>query len=223
MRLVGFARAALTRRFDAIVVSYGGAATTTLLRYLAPHLRVNHWNSQWDGIKHVDSPQHPRLRRLRVGRAVYVFDHPVRAVASLFRRGFARHMAPKLTSRHGGVWAYRRRYARHPLTLTLDEYARSREEVFGIERHLRSWTAASPASFPVLTVKYDALFESVDVLSAFLALSPSAAATFPPRQPRQTDLDTLDATTRGLLHEKLAGAVALYESLPDVGGDGPVV
>ncbi len=199
------------KRFDVIVASYGGAGTTMLLDFLAKHTKVNNLNSFVDGIKHIDTPNHPVLNHYQVRRAIYLVSDPRLAALSLFRRGYAQPMMAKLKSRHTTVEEYKRiAKENQPNVKDLADFLAQGEDLFGFKSHWQQWKEdASP--FPVLFVNYDALHDSIDQILDFLGLPASLKGSFPPREHRASKLDQLseeERTRLDTIYKDLADEIA---------------
>jgi len=191
---------------DAIVVSYGGAGTTEFIQYLGQWMRVNHPNSLQDGIKHANSPAHPVLMGRRIGAAVYLYDDPVRAMISVFRRGLhTRHAAKLASSQHRSGVEYREYVTSHERSMALDQYLAEGRDHLGFGQHVTNWLTHS-TTFPILFVRFDVLFESAEAIARFVGLQRNAVASFPVRRPRTADPAQLTV-------EQSAAADRIYSSL----------
>jgi hypothetical protein len=198
----------IAKRYDAIVVSYGGAGTTMLLEFLAPHMRVNSHNSFVDGIKHINSPDHPVLRHKKIKRAIYLVTDPREATLSLFRRNYALRMMAKLHAQHGNADDYRRFIDNYrPDVESLDDFLQLGEDLFGFKKHWRQWHE-NAAPFPVLFIRYDALHDSLEEILQFLGLPGNLKNSFPAKKPRTTCLSELIFEDRQRL-DRIYGNLAI--------------
>lgn len=128
-------------RYDTILVSYGGSGTTFILKFLAGTRRVNSWDSHNDGIKHANSPQHPVLGPLSVGKCVYICSDPAQAALSLFRCDFQSHMAAKLTaSEYRDAAQYNAVVPQAQTDFTLEQMLAEGKDRFGLIAHWENWT-----------------------------------------------------------------------------------
>jgi len=205
----------LRGKYDVIVVSYGGAGTTMLAQVLGQTLRVNAPNSERDGILHARSPDHPVFSGLEIRRAIYVFADPPQAVLSIFNRGFQSRMRAKLQSMHRSRSEYLRNINADDRPITLDELLRCDRDPFQIEGHLQNWTTPESAPFPILCVKYDALFESKSVIADFVG-RPEIVDFFPEQRSRRTRLDALKPAERHELLRLYERERNIYRALPEV-------
>ena len=197
---------------DCLVVTYGGAGSSFLLEFLSDHLRTNDSVSHIDGLKHIHSPQHPILDLYEVKRAVYIFADPVRAILSVFRRGY-QHVIPKVNANHRSVTEYLDYIAKNTPDLDLDEFVRTGIDLFNVERHFHNWTS-QPAPFPRLCLKYEHLFAQLPRLFSFLGLSDSLLSSFPDRRPRASSLEIESRQARDGLEAMYGALSRRLASLP---------
>lgn len=203
------------RKYDVVVISYGGSGTTLLARTLARFLRVNAPNSERDGILHASSPGHPVFKNLRIARAIYVYANPPEAVLSIFNRGFQGRMQAKINSVHEDRDDYRRNILENTTAIELDDILRLGTDPFCIGKHLRNWTEPEAARFPILCVKYDALFKSTSIIADYVG-KPELVDYFPAQRARNTRLNDLSLERRNALLRIYEKECQMYESLPDV-------
>lgn len=206
---------------DAIVVSFGGAGTTALMQFLGAYVALNSWNSFRDGIKHVNSPTHPVLAGCTVRRAIYVFDDPIRALLSVFRRGMqANHMAKLTSNAHLDGAAYKAYVAAHAVPITFEEYLAAGRDQFELDAHFTNWTTA-PAPFPILYVHFDALFDSGPRILDYLGLPAEHASAFPAKRERSSSIDALTDEQRATLTRLYGDLQRRIASFPRVSERGP--
>jgi hypothetical protein len=207
-------------RLDTIVVSYGGSGSTFLLEFLRQHLRVNASNSWHDGIKHINSPNHPILELYEVRRAVYLYGDPRAALVSLYRRNFQVHVIPKVNAMHRSVAEYAEYVAKTPMNLTFDEFLENGRDLLNCTRHLLNWLTER-TDFPLMYVKYEHLLEHIGELLTFLDLPSSLAVEFPASMKRATALENLTEAQRRKLSSIYGEFLKLFEALPPVMIRGP--
>lgn len=186
---------------DALICSCGGVATTMFIKLVQRFLRTNDPYDQ-DGLKHLPRPPVSLPSSIRV---VYLYGDPVAVVASLFRRGYANVQAHKLghyfPARCNDVAAYA---------------ARGRDTL-GITRQLRLWLKeCGPArSYPVLAIRYRAIWTETERILSFLQLPATAADSLPPYR-KWRSKDELPSKVVRNLESIYAQAYATINSMPDV-------
>jgi hypothetical protein len=185
-----------------------------LLDFLGPHLKVNDRNSFVDGIKHIDSPNHPVLRRYKVKKAIYLVSDPRETVLSLFRRNYAMNMLTKLRTQHSTPQEYSQALeASKPEIESLAEFLSNGKDLFGFEQHWRNWQTAG-LRFPVMFVRFEALHRSFDRILEYLELPEELEKSFPAWRPRASKLDSLTERENEQLDR-------IYRSLAEQIIDGP--
>lgn len=127
---------------DVCVVSFGGVGCTALMKVLSQYLRVNNINDK-DGLKHKRSP---RLGAYQTKKVIYVYNNPINAILSLYRRNFQRSQYKKLTGKTA------------PPLMTLWRYAYSGRDLFQLENHFDNWKRGS-TKFPILMVNGATMYQ----------------------------------------------------------------
>jgi len=119
-----------------LVVSFGGVATTSLIRTLSKKMCCNAVDDQ-DGLKHLCSPD--RLREADSGKAVtrvlYVYNDPLLALRSLYRRNFGQYQHRKIV----GDYPYLPDDALQDFGKLQEMTVKAGRDVFGLEQHFSSW------------------------------------------------------------------------------------
>ncbi|MEM6326466.1 MAG: hypothetical protein AAF791_05050 [Bacteroidota bacterium] len=195
----------MPRRIDLAVVSYGGVGTTFLMRFLKQYRRINRLTGA-DAFK--QSPV-PLLSANPAIRFIYVHGDPRLAAASLFRRGFHSVQSVTLRRWQPGVEAVSE-------DLTLDEYARTGVDVFGLREHVSNWYETYPVSGPTLFVRYETMHDHIGTILDFAGIPASERAHFPPRQTRLSQREALDPETAEGLDRMYAETAEYLERLADV-------
>ena len=149
-----------------------------LCKWLSQFVKVNHWNSRVDGIKHINSPNHPVLSGVKVNRAIYLLSDPRLSALSLVRRSFAKRMVAKLNARHRTAREYNAMIDRVQGNMSLEELLQSESDPFGFKQHWKAW-AEEDLCYPVMFIKLEDLFENWLTLVEFLGLPLEALAEIP--------------------------------------------
>jgi hypothetical protein len=185
-----------------------------LAKVLGRSLRVNSPNSDHDGILHAASPNHPVFARLDVRRAIYVYANPPEAILSLFNRDYQSRMVAKLNSIHRNRSEYIRNVRSDSQSLAFLDLLNLENDPFQVRCHLQNWTTAKSASFPILCIKYDAIFRSKQIIADFVERA-DVADRFPEWRPRSSRLNDLKPSQRDALLQLYRKECELYDALPD--------
>lgn len=171
------------------VTSFGGTGTTMLYEFLEEldaDIPSDHPN--WRPWKHLPVP--PEGNEVKDGfRAIYVFGNPMDAVLSVFRRDYQRwhirNMREDVTEPKSPDW-------------DLDEFLQQSEDPFRMDKHFHEWTHAD-RSYPILCLKFDALWKHLREFFAFAGLPTKYLDEFPKRRERASDwTEEEDHIRRGL-------------------------
>lgn len=161
---------------DIVVASFGGVMTEALFKWAERHKSAFY--------SHAHLPLLSVNRNLRL---VYIFGDPIESVLSLFRRN----------SQREGVYTYiagdYSRYADIATMLkmrNLKSYLASDTGAFPIREHLHNWQTA-PTQLPILFIRYETIWDNLDVLQSFLDLPKEAMATFPKKKERASSYKAL--------------------------------
>lgn len=177
------------------------------LRTLQNNARAKIWLTEtaWDlnrrkfrpGIVYKTHDYPPKAALPNFTRIVYTFSDPTEVVFSLLKQDrklgrawidehYAHLRAPK-----GGF----------------DKI--TQEDTLCLGRHFHAWM--QPQAYPVLCVKYSALWSSVDKISDFLGMK----VTLPAYRPRQTDLSQLPIDQVDQVRETYAELAKEIQNAPD--------
>ncbi len=186
------------------IASGGGVATSMLGEYFALRHTINAPSDE-DGFKHMPVPPvsfNPNFRW------IFVFGDPVAATVSLFRRGYHSLQSRKLQR---GDKPYRP----IPLSMTLEEYAEQGVDLLGFERQFLNFYEQH-LIHPTLFVRYEGIWNNLEVIRTFLGLPQEEMAGFPPRKARQSEDLIVPAETLAKLHTIYRPFLSRLEKLPDV-------
>ena len=170
-----------------LVASFGGVGTTFLMDGIAAFRATNQPDNR-DGYKHLPIPPIAATRDLK---AIYVFGDPVLAAVSLFRRGY--HQTQSHVNSKFQHFDYR-----IPEQKSLENYAAEGTDGLYFSSHFHNWQAGS-SQYPVLFLKYDAIYDSLDLIRDFLELPDAFVTQFQAKKIRNSKLSDLSPdTVRGL-------------------------
>jgi len=157
------------------VTTFGGTGTTMLYSFLDRYdVQTPQEDESWP-YKHLPFP--PSDDQVKDGfRALYMFTNPMNAVLSVFRRGFQHYHARNTTMDESMLdkeW-------------TLPDFLAEEEDPFQLHQHFRNWTQAQ-RSYPIMLLKFGALWDHLPEVFAFLGLPSSAQDEFPEQRERSSD------------------------------------
>lgn len=187
------------------VTSFGGTGTTMLYKFLEKHdVDIPSDHPNWRPWKHL--PRTPEDSDVRDGfRAVYVFGNPMNAVLSVFRRDYQRwhirNMREEVTEPKSPDWG-------------LDEFLQETEDPFRMAQHFRGWTNAD-RSYPILGLKFDALWNHLPEFFAFAGLPTRCLDEFPERRERTSDWTEEEKSVRRGLQEFYGELWSEIQETPD--------
>jgi hypothetical protein len=188
------------------VTSFGGTGTTMLYEFLEEHeVDIPADHSNWKPWKHLPTP--PGDDEVKDGfRAVYVFGNPMDAVLSVFRRDYqrwhVRNMREDISEPASADWGF-------------DEFLEGTEDPFRMEKHFHEWTEANRA-YPILCLKFDALWEHLPEFFAFAGLPSQFIDDFPKRRERHSDWTEQSPDIRRRLEGRYGALADEIESFPEV-------
>ena len=135
-------------------------------------------------------------------RSLYLFDNPMNAVLSVFRREYQHWHIDRI---NGDVEAWDESWS-------LEDYLEHGDDLFRLSDHFNQWSTAD-RSYPILLLRFDALWDRLPEVFAFLGLATSLMGDFPGRKERSSDWTTeSDSIQQGLremygdLHREIADA-----------------
>ena len=158
------------------VTSFGGCGTTMLYRFLSRNnAPVPPAVDDWYPWKHMLSP--PEDREVKDGfRGIYVFTDPLTATLSVFRRGFQHELVRRM-SRDTTNW---------DTEWGLSDFLDDGQDHFRLTEQYREWTSRD-RDYPIMLVKYGALWQNLREITAFAGLPIEAVGDFPERRSRSSD------------------------------------
>jgi hypothetical protein len=139
-----------------------------------------------------------------VDRILYIFNEPVAALASMFRRGYGLlKVAPWEQSRSKKLWA-------RNFTAYVDIAASQRRDIFGRHQHLQAWLAA-PLPCPALYVDFSTLLANLDILADFLSVPVAALAGLQLRQRHTEDPHAVLPATYLELYQSVYAQMQVFD------------
>lgn len=186
------------------ITSFGGSGTTMLLHFLQSQGAIvsrEHGFSRdqdWGIWKHLPCP--PTLDQYVLPsefRAIYLMSDPCDALISVFQRGFHMWHAHRMQSHD--LWPSTFRVAEYPVEPTwgFQDFLNLGYDSFGIGRQIANWTstALERRRYPIMVIKYDALWDHLNDVLDFAGLSRSVAPAFPVKRMRRAK-DGVEAADR---------------------------
>ena len=146
-------------------------------------------HDNWKPWKHLPEP--PADWEVQDGfRAVYLFSHPMNAILSVFRRDFQKWHARAMNRDDN--------YSEWNDDWELADFLKQDVDHFRMGEQFHGWTRAD-RSYPILLLKFDALWDRLPEVFAFLGLPSEAMGEFPERRERHSDwTDEPEEVQRGL-------------------------
>lgn len=209
-------RTALVDRF--IVASYGGAGSKTLVRGIlnqppsgsSPVNLVRRHHTH----KRVPYEEVPEGKKV-----IYVYGDPAHSIASFFRRA-ANEDPDDPHPRHANFLARHCRNIEGDLEkitvgYSLEDFLRSDEDPFGLADHFHSWMTAN-VPYPILFVRYEALWDHVEEIFDFVGIPPAEAASFPEKRANYVERNRKYDGPLAQLRIKFARFIAEIDRLPPI-------
>ena len=189
--------------YDVTVSSFGGCGTSMLLNFLSQILISNHPDNL-DGIKHIGFPPDCISKR-----CIYIFGDPRACILSLFRR------LRLVKAHHLGMRIGLQKFPPHWFSpSTLENYAKKGKDSFLLAQQFDSWFN-SQARVPVLFIRYETLWDNLEILFDFVGLPTEARNNFPKYQQRKSDINTVPAEILDRLDQIHRPLKEKLDALPD--------
>jgi len=192
----------IPKEIEFAVVSPGGVATTSLIHFFACNHKVNAPNDE-DSLKHMPVPPvsfHPRFKY------IHVFGDPVVATISLFRRKFQELQSLKLQRGTGMKSPI-------PIEMTVEEYACLGKDRLLFENFFENYYSRH-LHYPTLFIRYESLWDHLDVISDFLDIPKKEFESFPQKIHRESEKQTMNSEITARLREMYSGFYRKVDGLP---------
>ena len=98
---------------------------------------------------------------------------------------------------------------------SIEEFLSARCDFYEIADHFQQWLSPPEIDYPLLVMKYENLFDNLEVLWDFLSLNASQRNCFPAKRGRVTKLETLSDSVRRGLDRVYSEAYQIYSDLPE--------
>ena len=170
----------LPKKMNLVITSFGGCATTTLLRYFSTLYNTNSISDQ-DGLKHLPFPPISFNKNLKF---IYLYGDPRQTVASIFRRNFQHVHSIKL--QQGMKVTSTKSYV--PSSDSIEKYASNGIDNFHLQNHFQNWYYNYTSFHPTLFIRYESLWQNIDAISNFLNIPMDLLDNFPEKKERQSEL-----------------------------------
>ena len=188
---------------DMLIVSFGGCGSTFLIKFMRKYRKTNLPNHK-DFLKHAGSPP---LSAGKAIRCIYLFGEPRMATVSLYRRKIAAEHAWNMQLGLGRPW-------HTPPASMLAGYVERNKDLFFFEKHFNNWFNAK-LTYPILFLRYDTLWNNLDVLFDFLNLPAQQIKDFPRYRPRKSELAQLPPPLVAGLDRMYGRFTERLKTLPD--------
>ncbi|HEY0706239.1 MAG TPA: sulfotransferase domain-containing protein [Polyangia bacterium] len=207
-------RTAVVDRF--VVATFGGTASKTLVRGIL--------NQPPPGISPVNLVRrhhsHKRVPFAAVPdgvKVIYVYGDPAHSIASFFRRA-ANEDPDDPHPRHANFLA---RHCRNiegdvekiTVGYTLEEFLSGDDDPFRLADHFHAWLTAK-VPYPILFVRYEAMWDHVEAVFDFVGLSRAEAASFPEKRATYVERNRKYDEPLARLRHMYARLIAEMEALP---------
>ena len=174
----------VSHNIDVVVASFGGVGTTFLIEFLSRLKKTNDYKDR-DGFKHLPIPPISFNKKIRF---VFVFGDPIMATLSIFRRNYQHWQSEKLLRFND------KRISPINVDVNIDEYASSGTDKFLFRNQFCNWYE-NYLYCPTIFIRYEKMWEIVEILTRFLDLPDSISKYFPKKQRRKTDLSSISIDT----------------------------
>jgi len=192
----------IPKEIEFAVVSPGGVATTSLIHFFARNHKVNAPNDD-DSLKHMPLPPVSFNTQFKY---IHVFGDPVAATISLFRRKFHALQSLKLQRGTGMKSPI-------PVEMTVEEYAFLGKDRLPFANFFENYYSRH-LNYPTLFIRYESLWDHLDVISDFLETSKQEFENFPQKLHRESEKQSVDPEVRARLREMYSGFYRKIDGLP---------
>ena len=194
----------LDKPITVVVASYGGGGTTLLLKEIAKFGTTNDPLDN-DGYKHFPIPP---ISFSKTVKYIYIYGDPVLATVSLFKRKFQVHQAVKLNRFN----LFRRKIDPN---LDISAYASAGRDSLRFSEHFLEWRRWTQGK-QILFLKYEEIFNNLEVIRDFLDLPKEFVEQFPAKRPRASSSMSVDHITQENLRTMYFDFSTQIEILPSV-------
>jgi hypothetical protein len=144
---------------DVYVNSWGGVGTSAFIEWISENnLKVN-CRSDKDHIKHLNNPLNKRLEKVKIKKAIFIYDDPINSVISLFKRNYHEAQSKKLNdgkSYISGDW-------------DIYKYWENDQDFFQFQQHYINWLNTT-VDYDIMFVKGQSLYKHRYHILKFLDL-----------------------------------------------------
>ena len=130
-------------RYNVLLVSSGGAGCSYVNKQIGKHIEHINPISNLDHLKHLYSPNAHLMHYNRFDNIIFVYNNPLSAILSHFRRGWQIMMHKQIS--HIDNWIDLK-HLKNQQTY-FDYVIQTKQDGFGIIDHARRWAEYSPCMF----------------------------------------------------------------------------
>ena len=192
--------------------SFGGAATTMLYAFfkelnldIPPGGDYGRW-------KHMRMPPGfgpmSYLKVRKDFKVVYLLCNPMNAIVSLFRRRY----------HHWHLERMEVPSQQFDRSLTLEEYLARGKDVYLMNEHFHNWSQCprNIRDYPIMLLKYEAMWDHLTDLFDFLEIPRSMIGHFPQRKKRHSDWQTQPESIQRQLYDIYGAFHETIEDFPEI-------
>jgi len=162
----------------------GGVGSTFFIKHIKKYRSTNLSNDK-DSLKHILFPPFSANRNIKY---IYIYGNPIDSVISLFRRNIQDLHSKKFLSLNNKLKSIN-------LSDNLDKYAADGVDRFIFSEQFNNWLTGSKF-YPTLFIKYEKLWENLEVLYDFLEIPREEIKSFPEKKKRNSEFLYLDKKTQ---------------------------
>lgn len=189
---MGFLRFKRKKRQQKIhIYSFGGVGTRTFYKYVSKFHLVNSQSNVHHGFTDRISENE---------RVVYIYDNPISAIKSFYRKHKEDNKFIDLHSKNLGITGN--------FPETIEIYAQLKKDIFQLENHFDRYFTSN-CGYPILFLRFSEIWDNVSDIENYLNIEMSG---FPARKERTSA--ELDIETRQILEDTYSGLINKMNNIP---------
>lgn len=175
-----------TKKYDVLIISAGGGGTTYFIDYLSNNidLKINH-KGDIDGIKHISYDRVNRLNNINCNKIIYLYNDPLLAIKSFYRRQFLRHIH-KLGNPHNLSTEYIKNY-----NMYADLVKNEKKDLYGINEQYDFYMNGD-INKDILFVNFNNILKNKKRISEFIGVDSNIFDNFQIKERNSENINTDD-------------------------------